>query len=293
MTFLKRYGFSSLGFNFLIAAFVLEWATLVAGFLEIDGDKIQVGILTLLQSDFTAAAVLISFGALLGKASLLQLIVMAVLETVIFCVNEWIGVHIFHAVDVGGSMFVHVFGAYFGIVCARMIYNEHSVKAAENKQAGEYHSDLFSMIGTLFLWMFWPSFNSALAPGDDQHRAIINTYYSLAACTVTAFAVSSIVNKHNKFEMEHIQNSTLAGGVAVGTIADMMIHPWGAMLVGMIAGAVSVIGYKYLSPCLAKKFKLHDTCGVNNLHGIPGLIAGVAGIVASAVATEDQYDYRY
>ena len=35
--------------------------------------------------------------------------------------------------------------------------------------------------------------------------------------------------------------------MAVGTIADMMIHPWGAMLVGMIAGAVSVIGYKYLS----------------------------------------------
>ena len=55
--------------------------------------------------------------------------------------------------------------------------------------------------GTLFLWMFWPSFNSALAKGDDQHRAIINTYYALAACTVTAFAVSSMVNKHNKFEM--------------------------------------------------------------------------------------------
>jgi ammonium transporter Rh len=31
MTFLKRYGYSSVGFNFLIAAYVLEWAILVRG----------------------------------------------------------------------------------------------------------------------------------------------------------------------------------------------------------------------------------------------------------------------
>ena len=34
MTFLKRYGFSSVGFNFLIAAYVLEWALLVKGFFS-------------------------------------------------------------------------------------------------------------------------------------------------------------------------------------------------------------------------------------------------------------------
>lgn len=45
----------------------------------------------------------------------------------------------------------------------------------------------------------------------------------------------------------HIQNSTLAGGVAIGTAADMMIHPFGAMIVGSIAGAVSVLGYRYLT----------------------------------------------
>ena len=44
-----------------------------------------------------------------------------------------------------------------------------------------------------------------------------------------------------------MQNSTLAGGVAVGTIADMMIDPWGALMVGFVAGIVSVLGYHYIT----------------------------------------------
>lgn len=34
MVFLQRYGFSSVGFTFLVAAFTLQWATLVQGFLH-------------------------------------------------------------------------------------------------------------------------------------------------------------------------------------------------------------------------------------------------------------------
>ena len=45
----------------------------------------------------------------------------------------------------------------------------------------------------------------------------------------------------------HIQNATLAGGVAVGTAADMMIQPWGALVVGSLAGVVSVIGFNYVT----------------------------------------------
>lgn len=36
---------------------------------------------------------------------------------------------------------------------------------------------------------------------------------------------------HTRWHM-HMQNATLAGGVAVGTVAAMMIQPWGAALVG-------------------------------------------------------------
>ena len=99
---------------------------------------------------------------------------------------------------------------------------------------------------------------------------MINTYLALAACAGTAVAVSSFVSRQNKLNMIHIQNSTLAGGVAVGAMADMMIQPWGAMLVGTLAGIISVIGYEYMTLWFAQHYGFHDTCGVNNLHGILG-----------------------
>ena len=34
MTFLKRYGFSSLGFNFLFTGFTIQWGILVCGFFH-------------------------------------------------------------------------------------------------------------------------------------------------------------------------------------------------------------------------------------------------------------------
>nr|XP_006014259.2 PREDICTED: ammonium transporter Rh type A-like [Latimeria chalumnae] len=138
--------------------------------------------------------------------------------------------------------------------------------------------------GTLFLWMFWPSFNSAIADeGPSQHRAIINTYFSLAACVLTAYAVSSLVESKGKLDMVHIQNATLAGGVAVGTCADMNIQPYGAMLIGFTAGIISTLGFKFLTPFFASKLRIQDTCGVHNLHGMPGILGGIAGIIAAAL----------
>jgi len=44
----------------------------------------------------------------------------------------------------------------------------------------------------------------------------------------------------------HIQNATLAGGVAMGASANLIVHPFGALLTGSCAGALSVIGYRYI-----------------------------------------------
>ena len=46
MTFLKRYGFSSVGFNLLVAALVIQWATLMSGFLHLVDGKIKVNLIT-------------------------------------------------------------------------------------------------------------------------------------------------------------------------------------------------------------------------------------------------------
>ena len=86
-----------------------------------------------------------------------------------------------------------------------------------------------------------------------------------------------------------IQNATLAGGVAVGTCSDLTIQPGGAMATGMVAGFVSVLGFRYLTPWLERNIGLHDSCGVHNLHGIPGLMAGIGGAISSSYASTSLY----
>lgn len=44
MTFLKRYGFSSVGVNLLLAAFGLQWGLLMQGFWHLDHGKIKINI---------------------------------------------------------------------------------------------------------------------------------------------------------------------------------------------------------------------------------------------------------
>jgi len=50
-------------------------------------------------------------GAVLGKLSHSQMLFMAFVEVLLFCVNEQIGVNNLMVVDMGGSIFVHTFGA--------------------------------------------------------------------------------------------------------------------------------------------------------------------------------------
>lgn len=287
MTFLKRYGFSSVGVNLLLAAFGLQWGLLMQGLWHMDHGKIKISIFKIINADFSTATVLISFGAVLGKTSPVQLLIMTILEITIFSINEHLVANILEANDVGASMIIHAYGAYFGLAVARVLYRP-GLRNGHDNEGSVYHSDLFAMIGTVFLWMFWPSFNSAIAePGYTQLTAVINTYLSLAACVLSAYALSSLVEHKGKLDMVHIQNATLAGGVAVGTCADMNIGPFGAMLIGFIAGIISTLGFKYLTPVLASNLGIQDTCGVHNLHGLPGVLGGLSGIVAVALGKKE------
>ncbi|KAJ7325357.1 hypothetical protein OS493_029906 [Desmophyllum pertusum] len=298
MTFLKKYGFGAVGYNFFIAALMTQWGTIVTGCLnQIYGeghDHIELSIQTLVTSEFAAAAVLITYGAVLGKVSRLQLLVIGILEIVFYSINEMIAIEFLKYADAGGSIIIHTFGAYFGLALSRVLYNQKSLD--NPKEESVYHSDLFAMIGTIFLWMYWPSFNAALVAPDyvAQHRSIINTYYSLAAACVTTFALSPVFQRKGskwRLSMVHVQNATLAGGVAVGTASNMSISPWGALLIGCCAGALSTVGYAFLTPFLTKYTKTHDTCGVNNLHGMPGILGGIAGAIAAAHADVNKYGY--
>ncbi|XP_058012074.1 ammonium transporter Rh type C [Ahaetulla prasina] len=290
MTFLQRYGFGGVGFNFLLAAFGIQWALLMQGWLHtFEHGKILIGVESLINADFCVGSVCIAFGAILGKVSPVQLLIMTLFQVTLFSVNEYILLDLLHVKDAGGSMTIHTFGAYFGLTVTSILYRPN-LEQTKDKQESVYHSDLFAMIGTLFLWMYWPSFNSAVSNhGDAQHRAAINTYCSLAACVLTSVAFSSLLQKKGRLNMVHIQNATLAGGVAVGTSAEMMLTPYGALIVGFICGIVTTIGYVYLTPFLDAKLHIQDTCGVHNLHAMPGLIGGIVGAVTAAAATEGVY----
>ena len=108
-------------------------------------------------------------------------------------------------------------------------------------------------------------------------RVIVNTVLALTASCIAAFATSSHFKK-GKFSMEDVLNATLAGGVIIGTTSDMMIAPWQPIFFGFLGGMVSSMGFNGVFG-----FTFHDTCGVNNLHGIPGVLGGVAGIVMAMV----------
>ena len=55
----------------------------------------------------------------------------------------------------------------------------------------------------------------------------------------------------------------------------------GALLVGVAAGIISVVGFAFLTPLLERSIGLGDTCGVHNLHGIPGILGGLVRLQSS------------
>lgn len=88
------------------------------------------------------------------------------------------------------------------------------------------------LTGTLFLWMFWPSFNSAITDhGDGQHRAVINTYLALASSVLTTVAISSMSQKKGKLDMVRTFCTVCRRGTG-GSVMNKtccvtcLRHPW-------------------------------------------------------------------
>jgi len=175
-------------------------------------------------------------------------------------------------------MTIHTFGAYFGVIMTWFFQPKEAMEDKKNLAKGNYLSDLISMTGTLFLFIYWPSFNGGPGKGAKQMRAVINTYLSLSSSVIASIIVARIT-KGKKLEMEIILNASLAGGVVMGSNADIISKSYGAMLAGFIAGTVSSFGFAYLGPYLQKKIRLHDTCGVHNLHGMPGVMGGLISAI--------------
>lgn len=286
MTFLKLYGLGAVGFTMLVTAMGIQWAVFTESFfnqLYFTTEHwyfVPINIYSLLNALYAVSSVLIAFGALIGKISPFQLIVMTIIQLVCHSFNFKILMSgVLNVADMGGTYFDHMFGAYFGLAVAFML--------GKPKSLPEFGSipDIFSLIGTLFLWVYWPSFvgGAAVADSEQQQRALVNTILSLSASTVAAFLFSSLFSAEDwKFRPVDIQNATLAGGVAIGCTANLTLSPCGAILIGSAAGFWSAVGYNYLQPFLENHCGLHDSCGIHNLHAMPSVIGALASVAMAA-----------
>jgi len=270
MTFLKSYGLGAVGFTMYITCLGVEFAIIIESFMG--KGALNIDFMSLLNGNFAVAAVLISFGGLIGKISPLQCTVVTVVELTCYCVNKVYFLKQYDEspliADCGGTIIIHVFGAYFGLMACTVL----GPPKKDELNASSYSSDLFSLIGTVFLWLFWPSFVAGGLPsGAGQTTALINTVLALLASTMTTFGLTPLLDG-GMLNTAAVQNATLAGGVSIGATANL-VGPFGAVVVGGLAGLLSTWGF-----IKTPLFSAVDTCGIHNLHGMPGLFGGLVSI---------------
>ncbi|XP_070776272.1 rh blood group, D antigen [Enoplosus armatus] len=288
-TFLVRCGFSGSGFNLLVAAMATQWALILNGIESwYSRGKFRIDLRSLVVAEMCAASALISIGAVLGKTNPVHLILIALLEVSGFVLNAWL-LQTLHVRLLNSIMLLHIFGAFFGLTLTWILYRRGSEQQFE-KEKFDRKTGLFSMLGTVFLWMFWPSFNSVLVDDRTPGRklgAVCSTYLALAVSAVTAAAVSGLSSPKGKLNPIHMQSCMLAGGVAVGVSMSVVHQPWEAMTIGFTAAVVSTIGFRYLKIHMLLAFQCHDTCTVLSTHGLPGLVGWLAHLLLQIKDCDD------
>ncbi|KAM6365038.1 ammonium transporter Rh type B isoform 2-T2 [Pluvialis apricaria] len=202
VAFLARYGPGSVAISILIVAFAIQWAVLIQGFLYFfQNGKIYVGAQSMVSADFCTAAILISTGAVLGRVNPIQMLLLTLLGVTLFVFNEYILLSLMGISDSGGSLTVHTFGAYFGLMVSRILHQPHMEKRKEQQDTG-HQPDVFAVVGTIYLWIFWPTFTSATTVRDNAEPwAMLNTYFLLAASTLATFVLSPLLHEESTLQM--------------------------------------------------------------------------------------------
>ena len=244
MVFLRGHEFSSLTATFLAVSIAIPVYMVAKSFLP--GEYQVMNISGFLFAEFAAASLLICMGAVLGRLKMDQYFILAILFTVGYIFNEWLLLEsgVFRGfLDTGGSVAIHAFGAYFGLGVVATTDRKFKNKPAPktNKVSNE-----FCLLGSMVLWLFWPS-----------------------------YIFTKLIR--GKIEVEDIANAALAGGVCIGSVCSTA-SPGFAMFIGICAGTLSTLGFSLIAPRISKLIRGTDTCGVHNLHGMPGLLGGLFAI---------------
>lgn len=278
MVFVRGYGLSALTSTYMMVATAIPGYFLLksSGWLG----HAPSGVEGLILTEFAAASLLICAGAVLGRLKMWQYMVMAVLFLPAYMLNEWIllegGLGLVTPgalVDTGGSIVIHAFGALFGLGVA---ISMTSRKDQDLPVESDFTSDRFSLLGSMVLWVFWPSFCAALVAPEMIPSTVMNVVFALCGSTLLTYFATMLLRRG--IDAADIANATLAGGVAIGSTCDKVSLPV-AFGIGAAAGFASTFGFAVIQEKLQKALRLVDTCGVSNLHGIPGLLGGFAALI--------------
>jgi len=274
MVFVKKYGRSALTATFLLVSTAIPTYMAIKGMCMLE-EKCEIEKFIL--AEFGAASLLIAAGAILGRVKMYQYIILGLIFIPFYLFNEMILVDdcfnfVGKVADTGGSIVIHAFGAIFGVSAAIFLTTK---KQKETPIEADATSDRFSLLGSMVLWVFWPSFCGALVPVENIPVTVVNVFLALCGSTLATYLAS--VTIRGKISAADIANAALAGGVAIGSTCDFATHGQ-AMIIGVVAGILSTIGFAVLQKREEKLFRIIDTCGVSNLHGIPGLFGGLVAI---------------
>ncbi|MFW5964050.1 MAG: ammonium transporter [Natronomonas sp.] len=237
---------------------------------------------------FAMTAATIVSGAVAGRAKLrayvgYTILLAAVIYPVVTGIT-WSGAYISQYLGTGfqdfaGGMIVHGMGGIAGLTAAWVLgprmdrYNEDG---SVNVIPG--HSMTFAVLGTLLLCFGWYGFNVGTASifvenaagemvfnGDVLGRVALTTTLAMAMGAVGAGSVS--VLKTGKVDTLYVANGLLAGLVGITAIPNVAAW-WGALVVGLLAGAQLPIVFEFVERTL----KIDDVCAVFPVHGSAGVL---------------------
>ena len=190
--------------------------------------------------------------------------------------------------DFAGSTVVHTTGgmaALIGTIILRPREGKYAIDGKAN--AIPAHSIPLASLGVFILWFGWFGFNpgSTLGVNDGGFsigRVAINT--NLAAALGGIAAMMTVWKRFGKPDLSMAMNGALAGLVAI-TAPCACVEPWAAIVIGVIAGVIVVLGVELLD-----KLQIDDPVGAVPVHGMCGiwgtLAVGIFGRASLGLANE-------
>ena len=169
--------------------------------------------------------------------------------------------------DYAGSVVVHSMGGWIALTAVIILGPRFGRWDSEGRSRPIPISSVpFMALGSWMLCVGWFGFNvmSAATLQGISGLVAINSLFAMAGGIISALMVS-------KNDPGFIHNGALAGLVAICAGSDQ-VHPFGALVIGAIAGIIFVKGFTWEQ----EKLKLDDVLGVWPLHGIAGSWGGIA-----------------